>query len=374
LVTAGSLLRTFSRVRDPVGPEARAVTAALAVAYVLAGAVGLYQAEQRSNKRGLLVALSALIVIVLAVVPLSHGEAWFMVLPVATVSILFLSPAQGWGVIVLMAAAVVGGKVAYAQGPARHLVEELVTHASAFAFVVVFARLALQQRQARLQIEQLASELGEANERLREHAAQAHDLATTKERHRIAREIHDGLGHYLTVVFVQLEAAEKLLAKDPARALAAIAKARQLTHEGLDEVRRALTVLRGSTPAGRTLLEGIEALASASAEGGIETQVIVEGAPRPLPESTEFTLYRAVQEALTNVKRHARAQRVKVELCFASQGSVAIRVEDDGIGSDRAEGGFGLVGLRERAELVGGELTIRTARAQGFALELRVPG
>jgi signal transduction histidine kinase len=374
MVVVASLLRTFTRAYDAVGPERGAATAALSAAYVLVGAVGLYRAEHRGNRRGLLAYLYTLIVLALLVVPLSNGEAWFMVLPVVTLSVLFLSPARGTGVIALMAAAVVAGEAVFAGGPARHVVQELVTHASAFAFVVVFSRMALQQHQARSRIEQLVGELGEANERLREHAAQAHDLATTKERNRIAREIHDGLGHYLTVVFVQLEAAEKLFAKDPARALQAIAKARKLTHEGLDEVRRAVSVLRGSAPAGRTLLQSLEALANAATEGGVDTRLVVHGDPRPLAEPTEFTLYRAAQEALTNVSRHARAKNVKLELEFVEPESVALRVEDDGIGSDRAEGGFGLVGLRERAELVGGKLTIKTARAKGFAIELRVPG
>jgi signal transduction histidine kinase len=234
--------------------------------------------------------------------------------------------------------------------------------------------MALAAHQARLHIEELAAELRQANARLREHAVEAHDLATMKERTRIAREIHDGLGHYLTVVFVQLEAAEKLASKDPEKSLAAIAKARKLTHDGLDEVRRAVSVLRETSAADGKLLGSLEALASASRENGVEASLVVHGEPRPMSEASSLTLYRAAQEALTNVSRHARARAVKMELDFQGRGGIALRVEDDGVGSDAADGGFGLVGMRERVELCGGKMEIRTARGQGFTLELTVPG
>jgi signal transduction histidine kinase len=374
MVVVASIVRTSLRTHDALGPWEMAALSVIAAAYLLTGAVGMCRAEGRGDRSRLLSLLGVMVALASAAVPLSRGGAWLMVLPVVTLSILYLSSAGAAGVTALVAAVVVGSQVAFSGAPARRMVQELVAYSSAFAFVIVFSRMALREHQARARIEQLAGELGGANQRLREHAAQAYDLATTKERNRIAREIHDGLGHYLTVVFVQLEAAEKLFAKDPPRALAAIAKARKLTHEGLDEVRRAVSVLRGSGPAGRTLLESLEALARASTEGGVETRLVVRGAPRPLAEPTEFTIYRAAQEALTNVSRHARAKNAKLELCFASQGSVALLVSDDGIGSDRAEGGFGLVGLRERAELVGGQVTIKTARAKGFSIELKVPG
>ncbi len=372
LVTVASVLRTATRTYDPPRQAGVAATVVIGVLYVILGTVGLHAAERRTSRRELLACVTALVLLAAVAVPVSHGEAWLMTMPVITMCILWLSPVVAAGVIAALALVVAG--VIARELPWFRALQELVGLASSFAFVAVFSRMAKTQHYARMQVEQLAGELGEANERLREHAVQAHDLATTKERNRIAREIHDGLGHYLTVVFVQLEAAERLFAKDPARAVAAIAKARKLTHEGLDEVRRAVSVLRGSGPAGRTLLASLEELASAATEGGLATRFLVHGAPRPLAEPTELALYRAAQEALTNANRHARARSVKLDLLFTEPDKVALRVEDDGVGSDRAEGGFGLVGLRERAFLVGGSVAITTARGQGFALELRVPG
>jgi signal transduction histidine kinase len=296
-----------------------------------------------------------------------------MVLPVVTTAILFMPRTRSVLVIAWMGALVLAAGVLSSISTVQ-AAQEIITHASAFAFVVVFSQMALRAHEARLRIEELAAELGGANERLREHAVEAHDLATTEERNRIAREIHDGLGHCLTVVFVQLEAAEKLFSKDPTQSRAAIAKARKLTHEGLDEVRRAVCVLRETSASNGKLLGSLEELASASRENGLDASLVVHGDPRPLPEATAFTLYRAAQEALTNVSRHAKARAVKMELDFQGADGIALRVEDDGVGSEGAEGGFGLIGMRERVELVGGSMAIRTARGQGFALELTVPG
>jgi signal transduction histidine kinase len=107
------------------------------------------------------------------------------------------------------------------------------------------------------------------------------------------------------------------------------------------------------------------------------TRLRVEGSSRRLAEPIEFTLFRAAQEALTNARRHARASRVTITVEFTGTASVRLRVEDDGVGaSDAASdaaGGFGLIGMRERAALIGGALAITTGPGQGFALELEVP-
>jgi signal transduction histidine kinase len=374
MVVVASVLRTMNRASLPVGPAGVRAMVGLGVVYTALGAIGLRALEARGDRPRLLAGIGVTAALAILAVPLSHGEAWFMVMPVLTLAILYMSRPWSRATISLMCAVVAAGVVVYSRLPPIQVLQDVITHGSALAFVIVFSHITRRHHEARVVNEELARELAEANARLRELAREAHDLATTRERNRIAREIHDGLGHYLTVVFVQLEAADKLLAKDPDRAKASIAKARELTHEGLDEVRRAVAVLRETGSPRRTLLEGLEELASASREAGLDTRLVVQGEPRQLAEPTAFTLYRAAQEALTNVSRHASAHHVKVELAFDVEDAVALRVEDDGVGSDRADGGFGLVGLRERAELVGGEVRIRTARGQGFALELRVPG
>jgi signal transduction histidine kinase len=227
------------------------------------------------------------------------------------------------------------------------------------AFVSVFSRMVRTQHEQRAELERLSAEI--------------ESLATTAERNRIAREIHDGLGHYLTVVHVQLEAAELLLSKDPERARASVQTARRLTREGLDDVRRSVAVLRGRAPVDKPLPEAIAVMAEACAAAGIEVKTEIRGIPRELSSAVAVTLFRAAQEAFTNVQRHARAKSVQVELGFDRPGRAWLRVEDDGVGTAVAEGGFGLVGLRERVSLVGGQVTIRSSPGNGFAVEVDVP-
>src|SRR5262249_27023677 len=124
----------------------------------------------------------------------------------------------------------------------------------------------------------------------------------------------------------------------------------------------------------RPLLEAMEKLAGECRSEGIDTALELSGTPRPLPEPVEITLFRAAQEALTNVRRHARASRLRIELAFASESGIRLRVEDDGVGADPLHQGFGLVGLRERAESVGGRMSIRSVRGRGFTLEMELPG
>jgi signal transduction histidine kinase len=240
------------------------------------------------------------------------------------------------------------------------------------AFVVIFSVIALRERQARGQVEQLAAELEKANELLRRYAVQAEELATAKERNRLAREIHDSLGHYLTVVNVQLEAAQALLPSHPERALEPLRNAQSLTKDGLADVRRSVASLRASPLEDRPLPEALEGLVEECRAGGLLSSLVTSGTPRPLPAQAELTFFRAAQEALTNVRRHARASRCDVVLDYQPS-SVRLTVEDNGIGDEGGSGGFGLLGVRERAQLLGGEVTVETGKGGGFRLEVEIP-
>jgi signal transduction histidine kinase len=225
-----------------------------------------------------------------------------------------------------------------------------------------------------LQREQRARrELAAANERLRGYAAQAEELATTQERNRVARDIHDGLGHHLTVVQMQVQAARAVLATDPGRADAVLAKAQQQSTEALAEVRRSVAALRErrAAPPLRTALEGLAAETSAA---GVPTELRVDGAPRALPPESEESLFRAAQEGLTNVRKHAGATAARVLLHFGDD-RVCLEVRDDGRGLPAtAPDGFGLLGLRERAARIGGRLDVATAPGGGTTLLVEVPG
>jgi signal transduction histidine kinase len=239
-------------------------------------------------------------------------------------------------------------------------------------FVVVFTRIAVNERQARAEVERLAAEVGEANRKLREYAAQVDELATVRERNRLAREIHDSLGHYLTVVNVQIEAARAVI-DDRERSLDVLRKAQTLTQDGLAEVRRSVAALRSTTAEHRPLSEVLELLVNECRSAGIDATLVIEGVPRELSSQVELTLYRAAQEGLTNVRKHAHATQATLTLHYSNADAIRLVIEDNGVGGDAGEGGFGLLGVRERALLLGGEVRINSSVEGGFALEVYLP-
>ncbi|HEX3231573.1 MAG TPA: sensor histidine kinase, partial [Pyrinomonadaceae bacterium] len=239
-------------------------------------------------------------------------------------------------------------------------------YGTGIVFVVVFTRVAASEREAR-------TALAEANQLLRDHAAQVEELATTKERNRLAREIHDSLGHYLTVVNVQIGAAQAILDQDRPRALDHLSNAQALTQEGLAEVRHSVAALRASPTESRPLPEALARLAEQWNAAGLRTRFAVAGTARSLTPQVNLTLYRAAQEALTNVGKHAHATSVDLHLDYRHEDSVHLSVEDDGVGSDNSGGGFGLLGVRERVQQLSGAVRVRTDSGKGFALEVELP-
>lgn len=239
--------------------------------------------------------------------------------------------------------------------------------------VVAFTYVAVKERKARTNIESLATELGEANLKLREYSAKIEELATTKERNRLAREIHDSLGHYLTIINIQLEAAQAVMETDRAQARAALKKAQSLAQEGLVDVRQSVAALRTSPAEDRPLPQAIGILVDEICANGVVTTLSVEGNPQPLHPQITVTLYRAAQEGLTNIRKHARAASASILLDYRNVETVTLVLRDDGIGSADDTGGFGLLGMRERAQLLGGTVRIETAPGRGFMLTVKLP-
>ena len=231
----------------------------------------------------------------------------------------------------------------------------------------------MREERARHEVERLASELQRANRQLQTYALQVEELATTTERNRLAREIHDSLGHYLTAMNVQLGAAQAVFDSDSEKARDALQKAQRLAQEGLADVRRSVAALREKPVGDRPLPEAIGALAEETGAAGIDTTFALRGTPRPVEAPAELTLYRAAQEGLTNARKHARPSAIAVTLAY-EESSVRLTVADDGCGAGGKEGGFGLVGLRERAELLGGEVRLQSKPGEGFVLTVVLPG
>jgi signal transduction histidine kinase len=248
--------------------------------------------------------------------------------------------------------------------------EAVMNYSAAFAFTIAFTIITKQALDARAKQETLRREIEAANEQLRAQAAQTEELATTRERNRVAREIHDGVGHYLTVVKTQLDAAVALIPTRPDDAATAVRKAAKLTAEALDDVRRSVGALRAD--AARPPLP--EALRELVAHGEPVPTFTVEGTPRPLAPGIEHALYRAAQEGLTNIRKHARATTALVRLDFRAPSRIVLELADNGVGTNgHATGGFGLQGLRERIEVIGGSFQAANRLEGGFALRVEVP-
>jgi two-component system NarL family sensor kinase len=201
-------------------------------------------------------------------------------------------------------------------------------------------------------------------------------LGAVEERNRLAREIHDTLAQGLTATALQLESADALLDAGSERAHAPLRRALSLTRSNLEEARRSVLDLRASPLEGRPLSEAINALVERwEAETGIAVRYRAVNGSRPLPPSVEAALYRICQEALTNVARHAGAERATVRL-VATPDRVRLVVEDDGRGFDASEvpeDRHGIVGMRERAEVLGGTLEVRSGPGEGTRIEATVP-
>jgi signal transduction histidine kinase len=189
----------------------------------------------------------------------------------------------------------------------------------------------------------------------------------------LAREIHDSLGHYLIVVNVQIGAAQAVFDQDSARALEHLSKAQTLTQEGLVEIRRSVAALRASPTESRPLPDALTALVAQWKSAGMNVVFSVLGKTRPLSPQADLTIYRAAQEALTNVSKHAEANTVALVLDFQNLETVSLRVTDDGVGANGSNSGFGLLGVRERTQQLGGKVRITTQNQNGFVLEVELP-
>jgi signal transduction histidine kinase len=229
----------------------------------------------------------------------------------------------------------------------------------------------------------LSSKFREADE-ARERAARADRereararLAVSDERARIARELHDVVGHSVSVMTVQASAARRLLDPDQQKEREALLVVEQTGREALAEMRRMVGVLRrpeeAPALAPQPSLEYLDKLVAHARETGLPVELRIEGEPVQLPAGIDLTAYRLVQEGLTNALKHARAEHAEVLVRYGD-GYVELTVSDDGRGDgDGDKGGHGLVGMRERVSVYGGELEAGPRAEGGYRLRARLP-
>lgn len=212
----------------------------------------------------------------------------------------------------------------------------------------------------------------EQNKALEQYANQVERLTLLEERNRMARELHDTVGHTFTSVIMGMDAVSYLLDVAPDKAKEKLEVLRQVTRNGLDEVRRNIHQIAPQDEEG-TFPQQMSRLAHEFAvHTGTKVNIDLEGEEYELPKQVQMTLIRCLQEALTNSKRHGQAGTVEIRLAFRED-QVTLLVSDDGIGSDRLAAGFGLTAMRERLEALQGKLEVTSAKDGGTQVRCRIP-
>ena len=205
------------------------------------------------------------------------------------------------------------------------------------------------------------TELEAAHDSLKRHAATVEQLAISQERNRLARALHDTLTHSLAGLAIHLEALRTLMNHDRKAATEAVDEAVSIAHQGLAESRRAIDSLRVDPVAAEGLEGAIRiALGMLESRTGLETQLIVAGQEVELTQEEGQTLFRILEETLTNIERHAQASNVTVRLAFGSDRTELV-IHDDGLGFDLEavkNGHYGLRGMEERARIIGADFRI----------------
>jgi len=203
--------------------------------------------------------------------------------------------------------------------------------------------------------------------------------ALADERARIARELHDVVAHTISVVAIQADAADAALDVDPTRARVPLQTIRRSAAEALTEMRRLLSVLRAEEPAGELApspgLDRLPGLIDRARAAGADVTLDITGAARPVPASLDLSAYRIVQEALTNVGKHAAGAPASIVLDWG-QDALAIEIRNPGADLERADAngsGHGLIGMRERARMLGGEFSAGPADGGGFLVRASLP-
>jgi signal transduction histidine kinase len=329
---------------------------------VLYLALGIWGFDYARTRRSVLVSLSYLLVefaLGMHINSLSWGGGLpFILLPLAAQAVILLPRLLAAAMCMLVIAGVSGNLSWVPAWP--HWLRNIAQATAAVVFVVVYVGVAQREREARLRTEALAAEVAQ--------------LAAANERNRMAREIHDTLGHYLTVIHVQLEAARAVIGSDAERGMLAVTRAQALAKDGLAAVRQSVKALRedGSVDG---VAEQIASIVESVRDERFGITFAISGTPRPVSAAVALALHRSTLEALTNVRKHADAANVEIELAFRDGGHVQLRVHDDGKGAAEATmgPGFGVRGIRERAEQLKGSANYRTAPGEGFTLFVELP-
>jgi len=261
-----------------------------------------------------------------------------------------------------------------------------ITFSLAVVFVVLMARIVhlekagrIREQASRIRAEELLAEVEHAHRQLQMYAERVAELAATEERNRVARDIHDGLGHALIAISVQLEKALVYYDKRPQEAFQAISDAKRVVKEALQDVRRSVRALRTEQEPFACIQE-ITFLVDQLRATGLTVDFDTSGSEEQFPHAVRMTLYRVAQEGFTNIQKHAQASRVEAGLYF-TEAEARLGIRDNGCGFDAkqrflqqaaSQGEYGLRGIQERVELIGGTFHLESQAGSGTSLLVTV--
>ena len=365
-VASGAILMVEYLSADGLSDSERLVAGALSV--LMGGAVAV---RRRAPRAFLAAVVAATLAASADLLPRAEGGlAWAVVGMIAVYTAASSPEAATRRAGAALAVALVAGWILSDRGHVRFDAGLVIGYALFAAVPWFFGRTIGHRRERERRLEQRALLLEQGAEHLARRAVE-------DERVRIAREIHDVVGHALGVIVLQADGAARVLPTDPAESGRALVTIGRTGREALDEMRRLVGLLRTSEDdpalAPSPGVGQLDALADQMRTAGLPVEVVVEGVAERLPPSIDVSAFRIAQEALTNVLRHAGPARARVLVRYRGD-AVEVSIEDDGRGPIAGGGsGHGLMGIRERVAAFGGEMEAGPGPAGGFAVRALLP-
>lgn len=293
---------------------------------------------------------------------------------ILSVTVMLYNPLR-WGLLWLAGFTLLTGWFFFEREGLSSGLQAMAIYAGGYLFFGIITNALTQAWLSQRQNALLLNELQAKNRQLEAYAAQIETMAAIEERNRLAREMHDTIGHRLTAAAVQLEGAERLATRDPEQAAALIGAGRQQVREALHELRRTVGRLREPVEIELSLPQALRRLAAGFQEAtGLVVHLELPETVCEMTPAQRLALYRTAQEGLTNIQRHAKARQAWLRL-ECSDDRLILHVSDDGCGL--AEGtsgnGFGLRGLRERAAQLNGTVILANRPGGGAILTIQLP-
>ena len=286
------------------------------------------------------------------------------------------------GTVLFVISIIVGAHI-YKANEIRNVINfihQFLSYAAvSLSFTFVMSYLVRKQITERERIQKINGELEEAYRKLMESESKNKQLSIEKERTRMAREIHDTLGHTLTAIIVQTEACRRLMEANAGNAADELLKAQELAREGLNDVRRSIKALRPSALESGTVFDALHSLTdeinkTTFVKINISTNLNEEEAAKRLEQLPGATvaIYRVVQESITNAIRHGKAEAINI--CFTfGDGGLELYIQDVGVGCTAFKKGFGLTGITERISSIGGFVEFAGIKDRGFKTYVTIP-